>query len=369
MVTLASLLLGVLVTTAHAQDRGERGGRGDWGGRRDRGGRGFGGDTGGSPSGDFGGSGRFGGGGFGGGGFAGGGFGGGGFGGGGFGGGPPGGFGGGGFGGGRSMMDTNGNGTIEQDELDRMPSFVRDMMKSRGVELKAGMSVDEMRNSMRAGFREGRDSNNSSGGPDAGNTNSSPVPAKPVLKPYVMKPKPALIATLPPAYSEVDTNFDGQLGLDEWMLSRRTDLNQFDEFDIDHDGFLIPDELKAAEVAATGTNAAMSVRTEKLTIVNATPKKPSTSAAGEASGENSGNNGSSRWSRGGDVTEQAKSYFTRLDQNQDGTIDKDEFQGSRRVRGMFERAGIQPSGGMTLEEFTQALQKAAAAEQSASGAG
>lgn len=268
------------------------------------------------------------------------------------------------------MMDTNGNGTIEQEELDRMPSFVRDMMKSRGVELKAGMSVDEMRNSMRSGFSQSRDSNNSSGGADnPASNNSGSVLAKPVLKPYVMKPKPALIATLPPAYSEVDTNFDGQLGLDEWMLSRRTDLNQFDEFDIDHDGFLIPDELRAAEVAAAGTNAAMSVRTEKLTIVNATPKKSSNSAAGGANSENQGTNGSSRWSRGGDVTEQAKSYFTRLDQNQDGTIDKEEFQESRRVRGMFERAGIQPSGGMTLEEFTQALQKATATEQSAGGAG
>lgn len=357
-VTLASLLLGVLVTSAQSQDRGDRGSRGDWGGRRDRGergDRGFGGDFNGRPSGDFGGGGRFGGGGFGGGppgGF----------------GGPPSGFGGGGFGGGRSMMDTNGNGTIEQEELDRMPSFVRDMMKSRGVELKAGMSVDDMRSSMRAGFSRGRDDNGSSGGQDNGNnTNSSPVPAKPVLKPYVMKPKPALIATLPPAYSEVDTNFDGQLGLDEWMLSRRTDLNQFDEFDIDHDGFLIPDELKVAEIAATGTNAAMSVRTEKLTIVSATPKKSSTAAAGGDNEEAQSSSGSGRWSRGGDVSEQAKLYFTRLDRNQDGTIDKDEFQESRRVRGMFERAGIQPAAGMTLEEFTQALQKAASIEQSGGG--
>jgi len=341
--SVAGLMWGSTVSDAGAQDRGDRGG--------DRGSRGFGGDSGGGygRGGDFGGGppGGFGGGGF---------------------GGPPGGFGGGPPGGGRSMMDTNGNGVIDQEEIDRMPSFVRDMMQSRGLVLKAGMTVDEMR----SGFSRSTGSSGSPNDPNKGNNSNNNSDngsgnAPVVLKPYKMKPKPSLIQTLPPAYSEVDVDFDGQLGLDEWMLARRTELDQFDEMDTDHDGFLIPEELKAAEVAANGSNAAMAVRTAKLTIVSATPKSQASSQSnGNANPNDSRSN---RWSGGGssgDVAEQAKQYFPRLDQNQDGFIDTDEFQQSRRVRGMFESAGIPPAK-MSLEQFTQNLEKATAATQSSGG--
>ena len=368
--SIAGFLWGTLAPLSQAQDRGGRGDRGgDRGGRESRGG----------PPGGFGGGG-FGGdapGGFGGGGFGGGapsGFGGGppgGFGGGGFGGGPPGGFGGGppGGSGGRSMLDTNGNGMIDQEELDRMPSFVRDMMKSRGIELKPGMSVDDMRNSFRTGFSGEGDPN---GGPNSpgnvGNNNSNTANAKPVLKPYKMKEKPSLIEALPPAYSEVDTDFDGQLGLDEWMLARRAALEQFDEFDTDRDGFLTPEELKAAEAAATNTNVAMAVRKEKLQIVSAKPAVRSGREASKHDASQDQNRGdSNRWGGGGgDIAEQAKSYFPRLDANQDGTIDTDEFQQSRRTRAMFEQAGIPPQN-MNLEQFTRNMQKATEATQSNGG--
>lgn len=366
--SVAGLILGSNFSIAGAQDRGDRSTRGG-----DRGSRGFGGDSNGGFSrggGDFSGGppGGFGGG-----------FGGGppgGFGGGppgGFGGGPPGGFGGfggGGFGGGppgggRSMMDTNGNGVIDQDEIDRMPSFVRDMMQSRGVVLKAGMTVDEMR----SGFSRGPSSSGSPNNPNSGGNNSgnNGVNATPVLKPYKMKPKPAIIQELPPAYSEVDVDFDGQLGLDEWMLARRTELDQFDEMDTDRDGFLIPEELKAAEVAANGSNAAMAVRAEKLTIVSATARSQANSPSNPDSASN--DNRSGRWSGGGnsgDVAEQARGYFSRYDQNRDGFIDTDEFQQSRRIRGMFEQAGIAPAK-MSLEQFIQNFQKATAATQSSGG--
>lgn len=341
------LLFGSATLEACAQDRGDRESRsdGERSGRGDRGGRSF--------RDDFGSGSR------------------GGFDGGGFRGGPPGRFGGGppgGFGGGRSMLDTNGNGTIDQEELDRMPSFFRDMMATRGIELKAGMTVDDMRDTMRASFSRSRDTNDSQNNRQDGSTgNPNAVPVKPVLKPYVMKPKPALIETLPPAYSEVDTDFDGQLGLDEWMLARRADLDQFDEFDTDHDGFLIPAELKAAEVAATGSNVAMSVRTEKLTIVSAKPEiGPGSSGKTGTSGPERGNGGS-RWTgRVGDVAEQAKSYIQRLDQNQDGVIDTDELQGSRRVRGMFEQAGI-PLEQMSAEQFAENFRIASEASPSNGG--
>lgn len=386
-----SLLLGSFLLGSEsllAQDggfgrgsRGDRGGdRGDRGGDRggDMGGRGFGG-FGGGPPGGFGGGGP---GGFGGGppgGF--GGFGGGGPGGfGGFGGGPPGGFGG--FGGGppgggdsdrgsrfTSMMDSNGNGKIDQEELDRMPSFVRDMMKARGIELKPGMSLDDMRNSFRSGFSGGPPGSPQNPGQPGENGNNKPK----ALAPYRMKPKKPMTLELPPAYAEVDTDFDGQLGMHEWMMTRRADLEQFEAMDLDFDGFLIPEELQAAEAAAAaGQNVASTDERKRLTIVTGTPARPknapqSDNGRGDRGGDQQRSDGRSQWGGGnwgggqpGGEAAMAPSYFQRLDQNQNGRVDPEEWEQSRRVRGMFEQAGIRLDA-MDLATFTKNLEKASAA--------
>ncbi len=113
------------------------------------------------------------------------------------------------------MMDSNGNGKVDQEEIDRMPSFVRDMMKARGVELKAGMSLDDMRKQLSQRFHS-QGGNGQNGQPTDPNRNGATGAV--VLTPYKMKPKKPLTITLPPAYSEVDTDFDGQIAMHEWML-------------------------------------------------------------------------------------------------------------------------------------------------------
>ena len=337
----ASAIFAMLSEFSMAQDRGDKGDR------RDRGG--FGGDAGRGDRGGFGGPPP---------GFSGGGF-----------GGPPGGFGGGfggppgGFGGGDresrfgSMMDSNGNGQVDQEELDRMPSFVRDMMKARGVELKAGMSLDDMRNSFRNSFNPG---NYGQPGGQPNDPNRSGETGAVVPTPYKMKPKKPLTITLPPAYSEVDTDFDGQIAMHEWMLTRRVDLEKFDSMDIDSDGYLIPEELAIADAAAANPVAVASTTRKRLLIVNATPTKakattnngqPTTGQPGSApqNGQDSNNRGG--WG-GGDPASMASESFKRLDGNGDGFIDPGEWQGSRRTRGMFEQAGIRLER-MSLEQFSQ----------------
>lgn len=309
---------------------------------------------------------------------------------GGFGGGPPGGFGGfgggppgggfGGFGGGppgggdsdrgsrfTSMMDSNGNGKIDQEELDRVPSFVRDMIKARGIELKPGMSLDDMRNSVRSGF---------SGGPPGSPEN----PGQPQdnnkpkgMTPYRMKTKKPMILELPPAYAEVDTDFDGQLGMHEWIMTRRADLEQFETMDLDFDGFLTPEELQAAELAAAaGQKVASTKERKRLTIVTGTPARPKNSRSDDGRNNRDGDQqrsdnrspwnggGGSPWSgQPGGEAAMAQSYFSRLDQNQDGRIDPTEWEQSRRVRGLFEQAGIRLDS-MDLATFTKNLQRATA---------
>jgi hypothetical protein len=284
----------------------------------------------------------------------------------GFGGGPPG-FGGGppGFGGppggssGRSMLDSNGNGRIDQEEIDRMPSFVRDMMRSRGIELKAGMSVDDMRNSFR-GAPGGAPPNGSQPGQPGQNDSNNTAGAAKVLVPYRMKPKQPLTLTLPPAYSEIDTDFDGQLGLHEWLVSRRTDLERFDEMDTDFDGFLTPEELQAADKSAAENNvaAAAGANRTKLTIIAATPTR---SQQQSRSNNRSPNSPPGSWngSGGNDPNAYANMSFDRLDGNRDGFVDADEWQQSRRVRGMFEQAGIRVDR-MSKDQFLANFQRLSA---------
>ncbi len=347
IVTLLALTAGGnLLESARAQDRGDRGDRGGRGGDSRRGGPpgGFGG---GDDSGRGGPPGGFGGGGFGG---APGGF-----------GGPPGGFGGGGSGGPPggdqggdrssrfgSMMDTNGNGKIDQDEIDRMPSFVRDMMKARGVELKAGISVEDMRNSFRA-------STNAAGAPQqpgAPPQANNGAPGVKVLTPYKMQPKKPVTLSLPPAYSEIDTDFDGQIGMYEWMMTRRPDIELFDTMDTDEDGYLTPEELIAADSAVAKQNAVVATVRKRLLIVNATPAKAKPAAAPGQPGAPNGNNGSPGGWGNGDPNTMAAESFKRLDGNSDGFVDSNEWQQSRRTRGMFEQAGIRLDK-MSLADFTK----------------
>ncbi|MFN5898698.1 MAG: EF-hand domain-containing protein, partial [Planctomyces sp.] len=74
-----------------------------------------------------------------------------------------------------------------------------------------------------------------------------------------------------------------------------------------------------------------------------------------------GGGGGSPWGGqpGGEVA-MAPSYFSRLDQNQNGRIDPEEWEQSRRVRGMFEQAGIKLDA-MDLATFTKNLERATAA--------
>ena len=62
-------------------------------------------------------------------------------------------------------------------------------------------------------------------------------------------------------------------------------------------------------------------------------------------------------------SDDAASYFSRLDTDQNGTISNAEWQASRRVRGRFEQAGISFSD-MNLQQFSENWAKVIGSESS-----
>jgi hypothetical protein len=143
--------------------------------------------------------------------------------------------------------------------------------------------------------------------------------------------------------------------------------------DIDFDGFLTPEELQAAETAAAaGQNVASTDERKRLTIVTGTPARAKNSRGDDKRSDRGddqqrsenrspwGGGGSPWGGQPGGEAAMAQSYFSRLDQNQDGRIDTTEWEQSRRVRGMFEQAGIRIES-MDLGTFTKNLERATAA--------
>ncbi len=248
------------------------------------------------------------------------------------------------------MMDRNGNGKLDQEEIDRMPSFVRDMMKSRGVDLRAGVSLDSLRSGMSSG-------SSGSGRSDSPSDPNRDRNGNVVLKPYRQKEKERITIELPPKYKELDSDYDGQLAFHEWLSSSRDNIERFVEIDVNEDAFLTPEELQTYETNASQQEEEFlyaSIQKDRLIIVGSS----ASSSRDRDRSDDRSRSGSSRDSGGSSVSDEtAKRYFSAMDRNQNGTIDVEEWEQSRRLRPMFEQAGIR-IGPMSPEEFAKNLAKA-----------
>lgn len=331
-------------------DRGDRGGRPEMGGG-DRGGRpSFGGDTGGRPTGgrpSFGGDtgGRPS-----------------------FGGGRPsmGGAEGGRRGGGDPMsrMDSNGDGRIDQSEIEKIPSFVRESMKSRGIEIKPG-SLDDVRNNMRTQFERvreeggwGRPSSTESSSTYGNRQKYAPATS------FRPRDKERLTTDLPEDYVPVDANADGQVALHEWILTRRSELSLFEQIDGNKDGVLTPVELVSFENKKDDEEDAEKWVRDRLVIVG-----PGGSSGGRTATGRTVAGKSDRKEEKRDVKddkqkhEQFAAYaFKSMDRNRNGKIDQEEWDSSRRVRPMFEKAGYKLTA-MGSDEFSKRYVKAAMSDK------
>jgi hypothetical protein len=104
---------------------------------------------------------------------------------------------------------------------------------------------------------------------DNGRANRSTPP--PAFKP---RDRERITVDLPENYAEVDSDLDGQIGLYEWIVARRNDLELFDEIDGNADGLLTPRELSAWDKLKddAGKTSLTVTKRERLLIVAGTAK-------------------------------------------------------------------------------------------------
>ncbi len=248
-------------------------------------------------------------------------------------------------------LDANQNGRIDQEEIDRIPGRFREMMKARGFKIDAGESVDDVRERTRRRFedeRRRREEDRDSAEGSSGRENRSTPP--PLFKP---RERERMTLDLPEELVEVDSDRDGQVGLYEWIVARRDELELFDRMDRDSDGLLTPGEVvawKSRQEEADSRSSTVAKR-ERLVIVGGAVVVAKSGRSESAASERS-----DRQKDRDRTQEYASSTFGRMDRNQDGRISMDEWGNSRRIRPWFEGAGVEIRS-MSKDEFTATFVK------------
>jgi hypothetical protein len=217
----------------------------------------------------------------------------------------------------------------------------------------------------RGGDRRGED-----GAPPDGDAAGKPEEKKRVARygsARTANKKTAASLTLPSQYATKDTNRDGQIGMYEWSL---TDLSSFKKLDLNGDGFLVPSEFANPGTRTTSTTTIVAttggVTTPTGSFGSGTPDSAPTTPMG------SGNNSSSPTTLAGTkpigattpqlsadpLIAEGESAFALRDINKDGQLDQEEFDGSVRIKRVFEKAKMTFTGPQPREKFLEIYRQA-----------
>lgn len=291
------------------------------------------------------------------------------------------------------FMDRNKDGRIDGDEMERMPSSVKDAMKNMRVDTRRGISqqqfadifpklMEQMRAARERGDSYGGAPSRGSSGSDRGGSSysrggydrgssdrgsydrgssdrgsydrgsssrsgsdrsrssssdrygrsSSRTPAK--------KEKQRITVPLPSSYTEIDKNKDGQISLFEWD---RAKFNEFFSKDSNGDGILTPRELSTPAATTTTTASSRTTSTRSSTSYSPAARSAVIKAPASASSSSSGPVQAVEFDEKSSEGRWAKYVFTSLDRNKDGSLTAEEWNRSQRTRRSFEKHGVSPS--------------------------
>jgi hypothetical protein len=176
------------------------------------------------------------------------------------------------------------------------------------------------------------------GGPEQADSaaagDSKPAPPKPRIRwPKALK--------LPDQYRSRDVDKDGQIGMYEWP---RSDFATFRKLDLNHDGFLTPQELtptssgKLAAPVASATQYPPDAATVETSASKSSEPAPDAAVAAAATGQ---------------VTSEAERFFELIDKDKNGKVTEEEFKRSFLMSKKFGDAGISLAFPVTRDEFAR----------------
>ena len=253
------------------------------------------------------------------------------------------------------FMDRNRDGRVDSEELGRLPSPIQDRLRQAGVDARRGLSASDLgrafdrirqiREQEGGGFGRGEGEDRGrfdrTGSDDRNRSESASRTAR-----STMKPKERVTIDLPTAFSEGDTDQDGQIAFYEWRRWRRAETQTFYAYDHNGDGFLTPREL------AKGPSDGVQLLTITQAAGGSEPSVVSTPAASTPTAPiRAVSAPAANVDMDSPEARQARSMFRLMDRDRSGNITAEEWERSRRIKPMFESAGIDLSKPMTVDVF------------------
>lgn len=165
-----------------------------------------------------------------------------------------------------SGMDTNGDGTIDQSEMQRVPERVRERMGLNGTK---SISVADYTKKATERFKERMEERETDRKREANSRTSTGSSV------FQQSKRQKFTQELPSEYQAGDADEDGQIALFEWAAWKRSDMFAFFEMDGNEDGFLTPRELNDAKKAAED-DSDVAFNRDRLSVASASPSGTST---------------------------------------------------------------------------------------------